>query len=204
MNIMRGAKLFFMLGILCSLLMSCEERPRIYTREDFIGRVLELATYLTDNYTEKKTEDFDVVGDSVLFKMETGDVKAFWVIRNYVEEIVFETAWNEGDVIDTIHEGFDLKTKLLARNSEQFMEICIHHGPSIRLLEDYWTDTYATLSSTKGEPLYDIFTDTYAPYEWQETKDTIYIVCGNMTCTLKKDVGIVKFTCDEHFWELVQ
>ena len=40
--------------------------------------------------------------------METGDVKAFWVIRNYVEEIVFETAWIEGDVIDTIHDGFDL------------------------------------------------------------------------------------------------
>ena len=204
MNLMRGAKLVFVLGVLCSLLMSCE-RPRIYTREDFIGRTLELATFLTDNYTIKESPNWDRnVKDSLSFMTEEKNLITFYVLYNSIMENIFYSAWEEGDPFDTIHDGFNLKTRLMTKDLEQFFDIDIHHGPRIELRKDYWTDTHARLSSTNGKLGYDIETETYAPYEWKETEDTIFITYANMTCTLKKNVGIVKFTCDEHSWELVQ
>ena len=201
---MRGAKLVFVLGVLCSLLMSCE-RPRIYTREDFIGRTLELATFLTDNYTIKESTNWDRnVKDSLSFMTEEKNLITFYVLYNSIMENIFYSAWEEGDPFDTIHDGFNLKTRLMTKDLEQFFDIDIHHGPRIELRKDYWTDTYARLSSTNGKLGYDRETETYAPYEWKETEDTIFITYANMTCTLKKNVGIVKFTCDEHSWELVQ
>ena len=205
MNLMRGAKLVFVLGVLCSLLMSCEERPRIYTREDFIGRTLELATFLTDNYAIKESTNWDRnVKDSLSFMTEEKNLITFYVLYNSIMENIFYSAWEEGDPFDTIHDGFNLKTRLMTKDLEQFFDIDIHHGPRIEWRKDYWTDTYARLSSTNGKFGYDIETETYAPYEWKETEDTIFITYANMTCTLKKNVGIVKFTCDEHSWELVQ
>ena len=204
MNLMRVAKLVFVLGVLCSLLMSCE-RPRIYTREDFIGRTLELATFLTDNYTIKESPNWDRnVKDSLSFMTEEKNLITFYVLYNSIMEKIFYSAWEEGDPFDTIHDGFNLKTRLMTKDLEQFFDIDIHHGPRIQWMEDSWTDTYARLSSTNGKLGYDIETETYAPYEWKETEDTIFITYANMTCTLKKKVGIVKFTCDEHSWELVQ
>lgn len=201
---MRGAKLVFVLGVLCSLLMSCE-RPRIYTREDFIGRTLELATFLTDNYAIKESTNWDRnVKDSLSFMTEEKNLITFYVLYNSIMEKIFYSAWEEGDPFDTIHDGFNLKTRLMTKDLEHFFDIDIHHGPRIQWMEDSWTDTYARLSSTNGKFGYDIETETYAPYEWKETEDTIFITYANMTCTLKKNVGIVKFTCDEHSWELVQ
>lgn len=201
---MKNIQIIIVLVLLCSVLIACE-RQRISTREDFIDRALELASFLTDNYTEKSPEDFDVIGDSILFEVETGDTMTFLIRRNYIRELEFESLeWYDGASVDTIHEGFDLTTQLVAKNSEQSLSVTLHHGLKIHFTEDYWTDTYAHLYSTNGKPLYDIATNTDAPYEWKETEDTIFITYANMTCTLKRNVGIVKFTCDEHSWELVQ
>ena len=199
---MKPIKLLVTVCVLCCILLSCE-RPTVYTREDFIDRTLELATFLTDNYTEKKSDN--IKGDSVVFKKNSGDLTTFFVEFNYILEEVYESlAWNEGAPIDTIHNGFNLMTKLVSKDAEQFFYIRLHHGPRIRFQEDYWTDTYPRFSGLNLKPRYDAETGTYGPYEWKETEDTISIVYSNITCILKKNVGIVKFTCDEHAWELVQ
>lgn len=204
MNIMRVAKLFFVLGMLCSLLMSCEERPRIYTREDFIDRALELATFLTNNYIEKGSQDFDIAGDSILFKIETGDTITYVITENYIEELVFVDAWEPGEPWDTTHNGFMLNTALKDKNSEHSFGVTLHHGLQMPSWEKHDTVTYAVLFSMNRASAYDVVTEASTPYEWKETEDTIFITSANMTCTLKKNVGIVKFTCDEHSWELVQ
>lgn len=183
MNLMRGAKLVFVLGVLCSLLMSCEERPRIYTREDFIDRALELATFLTDNYE---------IGDSILFKTERGDTAFFYVRINSFEERVFYPELEEDGMIPTLqHDGYDIQTYLKSLDDNEQLMVRFVHGPN----------------SNKRIPVAIVDCmdhDIYAPYEWKETDDTIFISDGDMTCTLKKNVGIVKITCDEHSWELVQ
>ena len=199
---MKVTKLLIVLCFFCCILIACE-RPRVYTREDFIDRTLELATFLTDNYTERKSSN--IAGDTVVFKMDSGDLTTFLVEINYIQELVYDGyAWNEGDPVNTIHDGFDLMTRLVSTDPELFFYIKLHYGPPIRWSNDNWTDTYATLLSTYGKLLYDPEKDTSGPYEWKETEDTISIVYANMTCTLKKNVGIVKITCDEHSWELVQ
>lgn len=193
---MKTTKHLFILSIVCCLLIACERPRTYYTREDFIDRALELATFLTDNYT---------VYDSILsFKTEVGDTVPFNVKDNDFHENVFYSAWEEGDLFDTIHEGFHLATRLKEIDNEQYITIEINHGPTINFLEGYKTDTYSRLLSTNGKLLYDIETDTYGEYEWKETNDTIFIRYANMTCTLKKNVGIVKFTCDEHSWVLIE
>lgn len=199
---MKPTKLLVALSIF-SCLVACE-RSTIYTREDFIDRTLELATFLTDNYAIKESSRWSEVEDSLLFKTEEKGTTTFYVLSNSVREDVYYSAWDEGSPVDTIYNGFILMTELVTKYSEQSFIIEIHHGPRIHLREDYWTDTYARLYGLNRKPPYDVETGTYAPYEWEEIGDTISIVYSNMTCVLKKNVGIVKFTCDEHSWELVQ
>lgn len=192
---MKTAKLLFITSIVGFLLIACE-RPHIYTSEDFIDRAMEIATFLTDNYT---------INESILsFKTETGDTVPFYVKDNRFFEKVYYSAWEEGESFDTIHEGFSMATCLQEIDKKQYMTVVINHGPTINFLEGYNTDTYAHLISINGKLLYDIETDTYREYEWRETTDTIFIHYANMTCTLKKNIGIVKYTCDEHSWELIE
>ena len=182
MNLMRVAKLVFVLGVLGSLLMSCE-RPRIYTREDFIDRALELATFLTDNYE---------IGDSILFKTELGDTAFFYVRINSFEESVFYPELEEEDMIPTLqHGGYDIQTYLNSLDDNEQLVVRLIHAPSSEKIT-----TQAILDCINH--------DIYGMKEWNETDDTIFISDGDMTCTLKKNVGIVKITCDEHSWELVQ
>lgn len=200
MILMSRIKLFFVLGFLCYLLIACES-PRVYTREDFIDRALELATFLTDNYKE---EDFISNQDSLLFSTETGDTITFFVIGNRMLELVFQSAWDEGDSFDTIHCGYALSTKLGTKDENQYVYVQIRHSPPGFVTKDIWSDIFAELRCPNGTQFYMAETDSYAAYEWKENKDTIHIVYANMTCTLKKNIGIVKFTCDEHSFELVQ
>ena len=210
---MKTAKILFILNVVGCLLISCERPRTCYTREDFIGRTMELATFLTDNYKETLSSHihyveidgvWTIASDSVVFKTETGDTIPFYVTTNYIYERVYEYAWDEGDPFETIHKGFSLYTELETIDEKQFISIDVNHGPPTPYMKDCWTETFAYLRSSNGKPMYDIETDTEAEYEWKETKDSIFICNANMTCTLKKNVGIVKFTCDEHSWVLIE
>ena len=72
---MKRTKILFSLYILCCALISCDGRgnnlkePTQMEFEQLKAEAIELATYLTDNYT---------VGDSIFFKTET----SFPIIKN--------------------------------------------------------------------------------------------------------------------------
>ena len=73
---MKRTKILFSLYILCCALISCDGRgnnlkePTQMEFEQLKAEAIELATYLTDNYT---------VGDSIFFKTETGETEGFIV-----------------------------------------------------------------------------------------------------------------------------
>ena len=179
---MKITKLFVVLGCLCCIMIACE-RQKVYTREDFIERSLELATFLTDNYE---------IGDSILFKTERSDTAFFYVRINSFEELVFYPELEEEGMIPTLqHSGYYIQTYLNSIDDNEQLVVQLIHGPSSKKIT-----TQAILDCINH--------DIYGMKEWNETNDTIFIREGDMTCTLKKNVGIVKFTCDENSWELIR
>lgn len=196
---MKRTKILFSLYILCCALISCDgsgnnlKEPTQMEFEQLKAEAIELATYLTDNYT---------VGDSIFFKTETGETEGFIVELNYFEELaeVFEAEGDDkemGDDEDDKGEeifsnnvvGYKMCTAL--KNENAHIQVKLFY-----MLENGKTYIEGTIVLNKNYDLDRSYT----------TRDgeTIKIMVADKSCILQKLVGIVKVCGNQHSWELIQ
>ena len=198
---MKATKFLFSLCILCCALMSCNgqgnnpEEPAQEELKQMKAEALELATYLTDNY---------IVGDSIFFKTETGETEEFRVELNYFEELS-ETIEAEGgdkeegdddddegdgeETFSTNVVGFKMSTVLQSKNTSIQVQLSY-------MLEDKETYIEGILVINKRPDLDRSYTT--------KEDEIIKITIADKSCTLQKNVGIVKVYGNQHSWELIQ
>lgn len=198
---MKATKFLFSLCILCCALMSCNgkgnnpEEPTQEELKQLKAEALELATYLTDNYN---------VGDSIFFKTETGETEGFIVELNYFEELseIIEAEGGDketGDDDDDDEEGdenfsvnvvgYKMSTVLQSKNTSIQVQLSY-------MLEDKETYVEGILVINKRPDLDRSYTT--------KEDEIIKIMIADKSCTLQKNVGIVKVYGNQHFWELIQ
>lgn len=188
------------LCILCFALMSCNgkgnnpEEPTQVDSKQLKAKALELATYLTNNYT---------VGDSIFFKTETGETEEFIVELNNFEELteIVEAEGGDKEMGDDDNDvegqetfstnvvGYKMYTALQSKNTHIQAQL-------FYMLEDGKTYIEGTIVLNKKY-------DSDRSYTTKDDK-TIKIMIADKSCTLQKNVGIVKVYGNQHSWVLIQ
>ena len=192
---MKTTKLLTITCLLCTLI-SCERN--LPTPEEYEAVARQLATYLTDNYT---------IGDSVLFRTETGDIEGFIVDNIMFSEIIlltepdFDEATGEEIASEKVIEGYKLDLDLLNNQNHIIIRFQIHDD-----YRNYYERNPGIVSEGSiviiCEPNHVINTTSFVPIDINS--NPITISSETMTCVLQKNIGVTKITLNEHVWEFVE
>lgn len=181
---MKATKLLFAFCILCCALIACKgknpEAPSEEQEKELKEKALELATFLTTNYTER---------DRIFFKTENGTTENFVVLQNYFNELSEIIEAEEGEECSIYVAGYKMQTVLQSKNTIIMVQL-------FHMLDDEKQYTDGTV----------VINQQYSTSRSNITAadDYITIKIDDNTCILKKDIGITKIYSSTRSWELVR
>lgn len=194
---MKTTKLF--LGILlCCTLFSCggsgnrPEEPTQEEQNEMKEKALELATFLTDNYS---------VGDSVFFTTETGEKEGFVVSQNRFEELneIIEGEGEEPEEDDINDEGEEPFSVVAAGYK---MVTKLQNTSNTILIELFYMSENGK-AYTDGAIVLNNKWSTERSYV-TVNDETVTIRQSDRSCTMQKNIGIISIFVNKHYWNLIQ
>ena len=172
---MKAIHLIFSIMLTSSMLVSCNLNEP--TPEELKQKALELATYLSDNYQ---------VGDSVIFKTETGETEGFVIQGNEFIPLQISNEPDEGEDVKFILEGYYISTVFKSENTNFLVELFLKSNEYPKVICRASINDWMYFE----EPVITV------------TEESIFFCQSDIRFTLSKNVGLVQVSGKGHTWTL--
>ncbi len=174
--------------LLIAVLVFCSACTTTKNEQRLRDTVDEIAMYLTNNYD---------VGDCIVF-VQDGMTEQMWTVtHNQIDTLrVVDEPENEYDPL-TYTEEYYIKCTIKSTANTIKMTWCpfISAGRTCHGVRVTHSDEYSTQTAHPKITPFNIFDTTNGELLLHENN-------SNFSCTLKRNVGIIKFSNGEHTWRL--
>ena len=173
---MKKINSFLAIMLMCSVLASCNQN--VPNQEEMKQKALELASFLTDNYSQ---------GDSIFFKTETGNTEGFIVEQNRFDELYISSEPDRGEEFKLLPGSYIMGTILRSHKNRIFVSINCSMTSN---------EVYGVLYINDELDLDDS--------NLINKDETLTISIADKSCVMQKNIGITAITGGKRTWTLIK